>query len=71
VMLRDCMEEETAFICKELGVTSNHLFVTLHRARSRLRESLRAHACRAIGGGIAGPSVRRFPPPHVVPPPCS
>ena len=43
VMLRDCMEEDTDVICDELGVTSNHLFVTLHRARGRLRATLRVH----------------------------
>lgn len=41
-VLRDWMEEETADICSELGVTANNLAVMLHRARSRLRVSLQA-----------------------------
>lgn len=39
-MLRNWMEEETADICNELGVSANNLAVLLHRARNRLRAAL-------------------------------
>ena len=41
--MRNWMEAETEDICSELGVTANHLAVILHRARQRLRGSLRTH----------------------------
>jgi RNA polymerase sigma-70 factor (ECF subfamily) len=40
-VLRNVREEETASICDQLGITSNHLWVILHRARNQLRASLR------------------------------
>lgn len=40
VVLCDWMEHETAEICRELGVTRNHLGVMLHRARGRLRAAV-------------------------------
>jgi RNA polymerase sigma-70 factor, ECF subfamily len=42
-LMRNWMEAETEDICSELGVTANHLAVILHRARQRLRGSLRTH----------------------------
>ena len=42
-VLRNWMDAETDDICCELGVTANHLGVMLHRARNRLRSSLRSH----------------------------
>ncbi len=39
-MMREWLELETAQICKELGISSTHCFVMLHRARLRLRECL-------------------------------
>lgn len=41
-MLRHWLEEETADICNELSVSTNNLYVILHRARNHLRESLQA-----------------------------
>jgi len=51
-VLRNRMQKGTAEICDELGVTANHLYVTLHRANRRLRASLQsawspAHASAA------------------------
>jgi RNA polymerase sigma-70 factor (ECF subfamily) len=60
VMLRDCMEEETKVICGELGVTSNHFFVILHRARGHLRESMQAHRFPDFGSLSPHASVREF-----------
>ena len=42
-VMRNWMEAETEDICRELGVTANHLAVMLHRARGRLRASLTTH----------------------------
>jgi RNA polymerase sigma-70 factor, ECF subfamily len=42
-VLRNLREEDTASICAQLGVTSNHLWVILHRARAQLRSSLQPH----------------------------
>ena len=39
-MMRECLEMETAEICKELDITSTNLWVLLHRARLRLRDCL-------------------------------
>ncbi len=39
-MMRYGGEAETEDICRELGVSANHLAVMLHRARARLRASL-------------------------------
>jgi RNA polymerase sigma-70 factor (TIGR02943 family) len=41
-LLRNWMDKDTDAICAELGVTSNHLAVMLHRARRRLRDALQA-----------------------------
>ena len=49
-MLRNWMEEDTDTICHQLGVSSNNLAVMLHRARLRLRASLRAQWLPAAGG---------------------
>jgi RNA polymerase sigma-70 factor (TIGR02943 family) len=38
--LREIMELEVAEICDMLGITPNHCFVTLHRARMKLRALL-------------------------------
>jgi len=42
-LMRNWMDADTEDICSELGVTANHLAVILHRARQRLRGSLRTH----------------------------
>lgn len=39
-MMREYVGLEAAQVCAELGITSNNLHVTLHRARLRLRECL-------------------------------
>lgn len=39
-MMKEFIELDTDEICKAVGVTVNNLFVTLHRARLRLRECL-------------------------------
>jgi len=39
-MMREWLEHDTDFICKEMGITSTNCFVMLHRARMRLRECL-------------------------------
>jgi RNA polymerase sigma-70 factor (ECF subfamily) len=39
-MMRDVMDIATEDICKELGITSTHCWVMLHRARLALRECL-------------------------------
>jgi RNA polymerase sigma-70 factor (ECF subfamily) len=39
-MMRDVMDITTEDICKELGITSTHCWVMLHRARLSLRECL-------------------------------
>jgi RNA polymerase sigma-70 factor (ECF subfamily) len=39
-VLREWLGEETGAVCRELGVTPNHLGVILHRARGRLRQAL-------------------------------
>jgi len=46
-VLRDWLEEETDEVCRELGVTANHLGVMLHRARQRLRAALVAQGMPA------------------------
>jgi RNA polymerase sigma-70 factor (ECF subfamily) len=43
IVMRDWLGADTEDICDELGVSSNHLAVMLHRARHRLRTSLQAH----------------------------
>jgi RNA polymerase sigma-70 factor (ECF subfamily) len=42
-VMRDAMDHTTEDICAELGITSNHLFVVLHRTRRGLRRTLAAH----------------------------
>lgn len=42
-MMREWLELDTDEICRELGVTSNNVFVMLYRARMRLRECLQAN----------------------------
>jgi RNA polymerase sigma-70 factor (ECF subfamily) len=37
-MLREFMDFETDEICEQVGISSANVFVTLHRARQRLRE---------------------------------
>jgi DNA-directed RNA polymerase specialized sigma24 family protein len=49
-VLRNVREEETESICRQLGVTSNHLWVILHRARNQLRASLQPHWFPARSG---------------------
>lgn len=39
-MMREWLELDTDEICRELGITTNHCFVLLFRARMRLRECL-------------------------------
>lgn len=39
-MMREFVELETEEICQATGITANHLFVMLHRARLRIRECL-------------------------------
>lgn len=41
--------EESEEACKVLGVSANHLFVILHRARTRLRQCLEANWFEASG----------------------
>jgi RNA polymerase sigma-70 factor (ECF subfamily) len=43
LVLCDWMEHETGEVCRELGVTRNHLGVMLHRARGRLRAAVAPH----------------------------
>jgi len=57
-ILRNGLEQETAEICDQMGVTANNLAVLLHRANRRLRESLgaawapvRAQASPLASGG--------------------
>jgi RNA polymerase sigma-70 factor, ECF subfamily len=47
-VLRDCMEADTDEVCRELGVSANHLGVLLHRARARLRTALSMPASPAL-----------------------
>lgn len=42
-VLRTVREEDAESICTQMGVTSNHLWVMLHRARKQLRASLQPH----------------------------
>jgi len=39
-LMREWLELSSEEICKELGLSSTNLYVTLHRARLRLRECL-------------------------------
>ena len=39
-VLRELEDQDTDTICKELGVTANHLWVMLHRARNGLKACL-------------------------------
>ncbi len=39
-LMREWLELDSAQICQELGIAPTHLWVTLHRARMRLRECL-------------------------------
>jgi len=39
-VMRECLDEDTDDVCRELGVTANHLGVMLYRARHRLRSAL-------------------------------
>jgi RNA polymerase sigma-70 factor (ECF subfamily) len=41
-VLREWLEEETDDVCRELGITANHLGVMIHRARRKLRATLGA-----------------------------
>ena len=41
-VMRDIMDHTSERICAELGITSNNLFVMLHRTRSALRRTLEA-----------------------------
>lgn len=43
-VMRECWGDEPDTICDELGISSGHLWVVLHRARRRLRAGLAAHA---------------------------
>ena len=52
-VMRDILEHSSEHICAELGITSNNLFVMLHRTRSALRRTLEAR------GYERPPSVRR------------
>jgi RNA polymerase sigma-70 factor (ECF subfamily) len=40
IVMCDWMEHDTGDVCRELGVTRNHLGVMLHRARGRLRAAM-------------------------------
>lgn len=44
--LADCLEADSTEICEELGMSKNHMMVTLHRARHALRKapSLRTYS---------------------------
>lgn len=42
--MRECLGRTAHEICEELAVSSNNLWVMLHRARHRLRQRLAAHA---------------------------
>ena len=42
-LMREWLELSSDEICKELGLSSTNLYVTLHRARLRLRECLELH----------------------------
>lgn len=42
-VLRNLREEDAESICAQMGVTTNHLWVILHRARNQLRASLQPH----------------------------
>ncbi len=39
-VLRECLDQDTEDVCRELGVTANHLGVILYRARHGLRSAL-------------------------------
>jgi RNA polymerase sigma-70 factor (ECF subfamily) len=60
-VMREVMELETDEICTELTITSNNLWVILHRARLLLRQCLEqrwfATAATASGQGPAGQRV--------------
>jgi RNA polymerase sigma-70 factor (TIGR02943 family) len=53
-VMRELLGMEPAAICRKLAVTQGHLWVLVHRARQRLRESVRATASapslRCVGG---------------------
>ena len=53
-MMREWLELETDEICKELAITTTHLWVLLHRARLRLRDCLQASWFDRHGAGGAG-----------------
>lgn len=42
-LMREWLGLDTAEICKDLGITTSNLFVTLHRARLRLRECIQVN----------------------------
>ena len=42
-LMREWLELSSDEICKELGLSATNLYVTLHRARLRLRECLETH----------------------------
>jgi len=42
-LMREWLELSSDEICKELGLSTTNLYVTLHRARLRLRECLELH----------------------------
>ena len=57
-IMRNVLEQETAEICDELGITANHLFVMLHRANRGLRKALRARrAGISAGAGLLQPQA--------------
>jgi len=50
-VMREVMDLETDDICSQLTITSNNLWVILHRARLTLRECLEKNWFAASGGG--------------------
>lgn len=48
-VMRNVLEQETAEICDELGITANNLFVMLHRANRGLRNALQAPSANNRG----------------------
>jgi RNA polymerase sigma-70 factor, ECF subfamily len=58
-VMREVMELETDEICLELTITSNNLWVILHRARLSLRQCLELHwfATSTAGQMSSGPRV--------------
>ena|SRR5260221_200191 len=52
-VMREVMDLETDDICTQLTITSNNLWVILHRARLTLRECLEKNWFASSGGGSA------------------